>query len=206
MARTKDSLKKSSQTIVPVRPDVSKKPKKAKKTSITLSDGSAMALKRRHRFKPGTVADREIRKLQKANSPEFLVPKAPFDRLVRELMGQFGDYRVTPGTLYALRAAGEAEIDRMMSSANRMAIHADRVTLMLKDIDAVTDVREIYPDDTMRDRKLTERYLTDRKARREKALAKYTKKRATLKNRVTEVATSEDESAANKPLAIEQAY
>ncbi|KAK1318915.1 histone H3-like centromeric protein HTR12 [Acorus calamus] len=38
---------------------------------------------RKRRFKPGTVALREIRKFQK--STELLIPSAPFVRLVREI-------------------------------------------------------------------------------------------------------------------------
>ena len=40
--------------------------------------------KKAYRFKPGTVALREIRKYQ--NSYEFLIKKAPFARVVREIM------------------------------------------------------------------------------------------------------------------------
>lgn len=40
-------------------------------------------LKKVHRYKPGTVALREIRKYQK--STELLIRKLPFQRLVREI-------------------------------------------------------------------------------------------------------------------------
>lgn len=40
-------------------------------------------VKKAHRFRPGTVALREIRRYQK--SFDLLLPKAPFMRLVREV-------------------------------------------------------------------------------------------------------------------------
>ena len=40
-------------------------------------------MKRVRRFRPGTVALREIKKYQK--SCELLIPKAPFQRLVRDI-------------------------------------------------------------------------------------------------------------------------
>jgi hypothetical protein len=48
---------------------------------------STGGLKKAHRFRPGTVALREIRKLQR--STDLLIPKLPFQRLVRELAQDF---------------------------------------------------------------------------------------------------------------------
>ena len=44
-------------------------------------------IKRPHRYRPGTVALREIRKYQK--STELLIRKLPFNRLVREMAQDF---------------------------------------------------------------------------------------------------------------------
>jgi histone H3 len=43
--------------------------------------------KKKHRYRPGSVALREIRKYQK--SVDFLIRKAPFARLVREIAQDF---------------------------------------------------------------------------------------------------------------------
>jgi Core histone H2A/H2B/H3/H4 len=48
---------------------------------------SAGGVKKPHRFRPGTVALREIRKYQK--STELLIRKLPFQRLVREIAQDF---------------------------------------------------------------------------------------------------------------------
>jgi len=46
-------------------------------------------VKKPHRYRPGTVALREIRKYQK--STELLIRKLPFQRLVREIASEFQD-------------------------------------------------------------------------------------------------------------------
>jgi len=48
-------------------------------------------VKKPHRYRPGTVALREIRKYQK--STELLIRKLPFQRLVREIAQ---DFKVIP--------------------------------------------------------------------------------------------------------------
>ena len=61
--------------------------KKARKQLATKANRKSApatgGVKKPHRYKPGTVALREIRKVQK--STELLVRKLPFRRLVREL-------------------------------------------------------------------------------------------------------------------------
>ena len=47
-------------------------------------------MKKPHRFRPGTVALREIRRYQK--STELLIRKLPFQRLVREIAQDFKVY------------------------------------------------------------------------------------------------------------------
>jgi len=53
--------------------------KAARKSAPTTAGG----IKKPHRFRPGTVALREIRKYQK--STDLLLRKLPFQRLVREI-------------------------------------------------------------------------------------------------------------------------
>ena len=47
---------------------------------------SKQAAPRKHRFKPGTIALREIRRLQK--STHLLIPRAPFQRVIRDICSQ----------------------------------------------------------------------------------------------------------------------
>ncbi|CAA6654475.1 unnamed protein product [Spirodela intermedia] len=85
--------------------------------------------KRTHRFKPGTVALREIRKYQKSSM--LLIPAAPFIRTVREVTSYCTKEvtRWTPEALVAIQEAAEDFLVHLFEDANLCAIHAKRVTL-----------------------------------------------------------------------------
>ena len=92
-------------------------------------------VRRRRKFRPGTVALREIRKYQK--STELLIQKLPFQRLVREVFSQISStqtFRVTPQALLALQEASESFLIHMFEQSNLIVIHGKRVTLNVKDI------------------------------------------------------------------------
>ena len=65
------------------------------------------SVKKAHRYRPGTVALREIRKYQK--STELLIRKLPFQRLVREIAQSFmSNLRFQSMAILALQEAAEA--------------------------------------------------------------------------------------------------
>ena len=66
--------------------------KSARKTAAAAT--ATGGVKKPHRFRPGTVALREIRRYQK--STELLIRKLPFQRLVREIAQ---DFKVRPLTV-----------------------------------------------------------------------------------------------------------
>ena len=91
------------------------------------------------RFRPGTIALREIRKYQK--STELLIRKIPFQRLVREvcvdvkkMLGLGYDLRFQSTALLALQEASEDYLVTMFHQSNGICLHANRVTLQVKDI------------------------------------------------------------------------
>ncbi len=89
--------------------------------------------KRPHRFRPGTVALREIRKYQK--STELLLRKLPFQRLVREVALDIKpDLRFQASALAALQEAVEAYMVGLFEDTNSCAIHARRVTIQVNDM------------------------------------------------------------------------
>ena len=95
--------------------------------------GAPAPQKKPHRFRPGTVALREIHKYQK--STELLIRKLPFQRLVREIAQDFkSDLRFESHTIMALQEASEAYLTSLFEDSNLCAIHAKRVTIMPKDI------------------------------------------------------------------------
>jgi histone H3/H4 len=90
-------------------------------------------VKKPHRYRPGTVALREIRKYQK--STELLLRKAPFQRLVREVAQEFKtDIRFQSSSVLALQEACEAYLIGLFEDTQLCAIHAKRVTIMQRDI------------------------------------------------------------------------
>ena len=101
---------------------------------------SAGGVKKPHRYRPGTVALREIRKYQK--STELLIRKLPFQRLVREIAQDFKtDLRFQSSAVLALQEAAEAYLVGLFEDTNLAAIHAKRVTIMPKDIQLARRIR-----------------------------------------------------------------
>ena len=96
--------------------------------------------KKPHRFRPGTVALREIRKFQK--STELLIRKLPFQRLVREIVQEFKiDLRFQVFAMLALQEAAESYLVSLFDDANLCDIHANRVTIMPKDLQLARRIR-----------------------------------------------------------------
>ena len=105
-------------------------------------------VKKPRRYRPGTVALREIRRLQK--STELLISKLPFSRVVRYICQQealsrgklnVDNYRWQKSGLMALQYATESFVTEVFQDANLCAIHAKRVTVMPKDIQLALRIR-----------------------------------------------------------------
>ena len=98
------------------------------------------ALKRPMRYKPGTVALREIRRYQKTT--ELLIRKLPFQRLVREVAQDFQtDLRFQRSAIGALQEAAEIFLISLLEDTNLCAIHAKRVTIFPKDMQLARKLR-----------------------------------------------------------------
>ena len=94
MARTKQTARKSTGGKAPRKQLATKAARK--------SAPSTGGVKKPHRYKPGTVALREIRRYQK--STELLIRKLPFQRLVREIAQDFKtDLRFQSAAIGALQ-------------------------------------------------------------------------------------------------------
>jgi histone H3 len=97
-------------------------------------------MKKKFRFRPGTVALREIKKYQKAT--ELLLAKAPFQRFVRAICdGIDGQLRFQANALLALQEAAESYLTGLFEDANLCASHANRVTVMKKDMELARRIR-----------------------------------------------------------------
>ncbi|KAK1375230.1 Histone domain-containing protein [Heracleum sosnowskyi] len=132
MARTKQTARKSNLGKIPRK----QLAYKAARKSVPMMGG----VKKPHKFRPGTVALREIRKYQK--STELLIRKLPFQRLVREIAQDFKtDMRFQSHAVLALQEAAEAYLVGLFEDTNLCAIHAKRVTIMSKDIQLARRIR-----------------------------------------------------------------
>ena len=94
----------------------------------------SMEKKKKKKFRPGTVSLRNIRRLQQSTS--LLVSKKPIERVIREILNENGgeDYRISGHAVEALHQAVEAHMVELYEATNLCAIHAQRVTIMQKDL------------------------------------------------------------------------
>jgi histone H3 len=135
MARTKQTARKNTAGVGGKAPRKQIGNKAARKSAPANS-----GVKKPHRFKPGTVALREIRKYQK--STDLLIRKLPFQRLVREIASDFkSDLRFQSSAVLALQEASESYLVGLFEDTNLCAIHAKRVTIMPKDIQLAKRIR-----------------------------------------------------------------
>jgi histone H3 len=96
--------------------------------------------RKKPRFRPGTVALRQIRKLQAGTS--LLIRKAPFQRLARECASENTlDLRFTSQAIAALQEATESYMVSYFEDANLVALHAKRVTVMPRDFHLINRLR-----------------------------------------------------------------
>lgn len=134
VAKKTVSQNKGKKTNVVSRADKNSVSKK----KVTLKDlknhpSAAGGVKKPHRFRPGTVALREIRRYQK--STELLIRKLPFQRVVREVAQDYkSELRFQASAVLALQEAAEAYLIGLFENTNLAAIHAKRVTIMPKDM------------------------------------------------------------------------
>ena len=114
MARTKQTARKSTG---------GKAPRKQLATKAARKSAPATGgVKKPHRYRPGTVALREIRRYQK--STELLVRKLPFQRLVREIAQDFKtDLRFQGSAVLALQEAAEAYLVGLFEAPVELGSH-----------------------------------------------------------------------------------
>ena len=141
MARTKQSAPRSTGGKAP-RAHLSTK---AARVATRRALGAVGGVKKPHRYRPGTVALREIRRFQM--STNLLIRKAPFQRLVRQMvqndlsLNVRSDLRFQSTAMLALQEAAEAYLVNVFEWTNLAALHAKRVTIMPKDMQLAMRIR-----------------------------------------------------------------
>ena len=94
--------------------------------------------KKKHRFRPGTVSLREIRRFQKMSNC-LTFAKFPFEKLVRQTVSthNIGSMKISKEVFIVLQYFVEQQVTSLLRNANFAAIHAGRVKLIPIDIDFV---------------------------------------------------------------------
>lgn len=124
--------------------DVQEEKKKKYAGKKLTSPLGGVVKKKAHRYRPGTVALREIRHYQK--STELLIKKLPFQRLVREICQNLHglenkQFMFQSIAIIALQEAAEAYLTSLFEDTNLCAIHAKRITIMPKDMQLARRLR-----------------------------------------------------------------
>ncbi|POW12412.1 hypothetical protein PSTT_04448 [Puccinia striiformis] len=121
MARTKQTARKSTGGKAPRKQLAAKAARKAAPATG--------GVKKPHRYRPGTVALREIRRYQK--STELLIRNFRFQNR----------FTFQSSAVMALQESAEAYLVGLFEDTNLAAIHAKRVTIQPKDIQLARRLR-----------------------------------------------------------------
>ena len=102
-------------------------------------------VKKPHRYRPGTVALREIRRYQ--NTTDTLIPKRSFQLLVQEVVQNecrlrgIECKRIQSMALLGLQTACEQYVTELFSQTQIAAIHGKRITIQPRDMSLALQFR-----------------------------------------------------------------
>ena len=102
-----------------------------------------LVCKKKGRYRPSKKALNEIRKYRV--STENLIPRQAFQKLVREVTLNYKlEIRYQSAALLSLQEASEAFLVGLLEDTNLCARHANRVTIMSKDLLLARRIRGLY--------------------------------------------------------------
>jgi histone H3/H4 len=180
---TKGNKRVQTRNDIKKKPEVIKNPNEIKKKSLkTTIGGGVTKTKKPHRFRPGTVALREIRKYMKTT--DDLIPELAFQRLVRSIAadlpynkfliensvknGESVDnedinlIRFANDAIPALKAAAQDFLIKLFRKSNIASKHAKRETIFPQDMRLWTEGDDRlkltdFPESIIKPRKRTEK-------------------------------------------------
>lgn len=132
----------SQSQVLATKQIVTKAKRAAGKVTLPKRKPTSGGVMKAHRYRPGTVALREIRFFQK--STQLLLRKSPFARLVREIAATLcphGNVMWQSMALQALQEASETYLTGLFEDTNIVAINSKRVTIMPRDMQVVRRIR-----------------------------------------------------------------
>ena len=122
-----------------IHPNLKKKTRRKRKTTDENKDE-----KKPHRYKPGTVALRTIKKMQKTHGC-LVLAKAPFEKVVRSSFDSQADEespKVAKQVFILMQYYVESKIIELLEQATLAAIHGGRVKVLPEDIDFIIALKE----------------------------------------------------------------
>lgn len=157
--------------MVKTKQETKKKPKpvldSTKEKKIIGIQPKGGSVKKPHRFRPGTVALREIRKY--VQGFEDVIPNAPFERAVRDIADKLpyceslktqekkSKIRFTPGSIFAIKSAAQDYMIRLFQRSYRATLNSRRKTLFARDMRLFTEEKKListdYPETMIKPRK-----------------------------------------------------
>jgi hypothetical protein len=115
--------------------------KKPRKKKVVVKQEQT-ELKKNHRFRPGTICLREIKKFQKTSNC-LTFAKCPFERFIRGIVSKYNDnMKISKDVFIVLQYYIEQFLVDFLRDANSAAIHSGRVKLMSTDIDFISKLRK----------------------------------------------------------------
>jgi len=100
--------------------------------------------KTNHRFRPGTVSLREIKKAQNSSNT-LTFPKSTFEKIVRDKLTKHNDpegggIMIRKDVFHILQFFIEQKVVNLLKNANFAAVHANRLKVIPEDIDFVNNI------------------------------------------------------------------
>lgn len=173
------ALKTSKKKLVNEKPiGVVREPTKTSKTSESTTEVAEVKKERKpHRFRPGTVALREIRRLQK--STELLIPRAAFIRVVRDAVQHVDNvhqYRMTADAFKILHEVAESVVVEIMEAAQTSAAANGRIQPKRVDMRLVMSMNPFWKNFMVRSNPAIQHARSiSRALREEHAVREYTR-------------------------------
>ena len=94
------------------------------------------------------IRNKPFKRIKNLKNSEILsIRKLPFQRLIRQISSEFktdDHFRYTPQALLALHVASEDYLIALFEDSYLCALHANRITLMKKDINLARRIRGNY--------------------------------------------------------------
>src|ERR1700761_1050732 len=171
-------------------------------TGLPKTISSNSNIKKPHRFRPGTVVKRDIKKLQK--TVEHLVPKAAIKRVIDDIKNEKGDFRMSEGARFNLQEAAEHFVQDYLMAGYVITQEADKhpkATLLVRHLKAANNVALRFPGRAV-DHRFDERKYVPTQPRTQSK----NNKKTTVSSDTSPSSKGRDSTIVSEPIDTNQTY